>query len=248
MKLNQGHHESKLIGFTIDYYSAKWGGYTLDHLNEMIGIAKPLLEPIFDLVPNQGGYILDIGTGPGTIPFAFVKMRHSKDYIRIMGIDPSQPAINFANQMAIEFKVENFVKFRLGTFEDIPFPDNTFDVVISNASFNLSTQKEEAVQEMYRVVKDEGIVIIADCFRKKGSKVSNQCNTRLWAICVSGAIEINWLISYAKSIKLRHIGSMDLTHVVTALILEGKWNWKEFIDFDLEYSALKFIKTKGERT
>ncbi|HDS45980.1 MAG TPA: class I SAM-dependent methyltransferase [Methanomicrobia archaeon] len=99
----------------------------------MIEIAKPLLEPIFDLIPNKGGYILDTGTGPGTIPFAFIKMQNLKDDMRMVGTGPSQPAINFANQMAIKLEVEIFVNFRLRTFEDIPFPDNTFDVVISNA-------------------------------------------------------------------------------------------------------------------
>lgn len=236
--------ESKLRGFTIDYYSDKWGGYTENDLKKRIEIAEPLLEPIIDSIPiSQGCYILDIGTGPGTIPFSLIEMKGLKDDTRIMGIDPSLPALRFASQMAIEKNVDSFVKFREGVFENIPFPDKTFDLVISNASFNLSLNKEGGLHEMNRVLKDDGVVIIADCFRRKGAnKVCDKCDNRLWAICISGTVERDLLITQAESMGLHHTGSTNLTDVVVDLVQSGKWNWREFIDFDLEYYAIRFTK------
>jgi len=190
---------------------------------------------------------LDIGTGPGTLPFAITDMIEPKAGIRIVGIDPSESAIENARKTAIELK-RTMVEFERGSFEEIPFPDAAFDLVISNASFNLSTEKEDAIREMGRVVKDEGKVILADCFRKEDAahKDKQQCNDRLWAVCISGAVEKSWLIDHAKPHRLHLNDSKDLTNIVADLIRQGKWNWREFIDFDLEYCALEFIKTVNE--
>ncbi len=116
--------KSELRRFTIEHYSDKWGRYSLDDIKERIEIMKILLEPIVDVIRlHQEGYILDIGTGVGAVPFALMDMLKIENGIKIIGIDPSAPIIDLATRMALEFKNENFIKFEGGTFEDIPFPD-----------------------------------------------------------------------------------------------------------------------------
>jgi len=241
--------KNEIESFTVDYYSRKWEKYNLEDLKNRIEIAKPILEPIILLIDTfQDCKILDIGTGPGTIPFAIIEMLKPKYKMQIVGIDPSSSVIQFANTMAKKLKKNDILHFEEGGFEKIPFPNNKFDVVISNASFNISTNKEDALNEMSRVVKYGGSVIIADCFRKsqKKHKPRKECNNRLWAVCISGAVQKGWLIEYSKSYGLHLKRSKDLTNVVTNLIQAGKWDWKEFIDFDLEYHIIHFIKKSGK--
>ena len=98
----------------------------------------------------------------------------------MVGIDPSLSVIEHATLMTGKLNCEHFIQFREGAFEDIPFPDETFDIVISNASFNLFIEKERAIYEMSRVAKSGGKVIIADCFKKLGVqfKESNICGKK----------------------------------------------------------------------
>lgn len=245
--------KSELRRFTIEHYSDKWGRYNLDEVRKRIEIVTTILEPIKNTIKLPlKGYILDIGTGIGAVPFALMDMLKIENGIKIIGIDPSAPIINLATRMALGFKNENFIKFEQGTFEDIAFPDETFDIVISNASFNLSLEKEKAVSEMSRVVKNNGKVIVADCFKRPGMRFE-RCNNmdqenRLWAVCILGAVERDWLIDRNRYYGLYLEESDDLTNVVKDLVNKevekGKWGWREFIDFDLEYHVLVFTKRR----
>jgi ubiquinone/menaquinone biosynthesis C-methylase UbiE len=54
------------------------------------------------------------------------------------------------------------IEFREGSAEELPFPDNSFDVVISNGVFNLVVDKARALVEVYRVLKPGGRLLLAD--------------------------------------------------------------------------------------
>lgn len=133
------------------------------------------------------------------------------------------------------------IALKIGSFEDIPFPENFFNLIPSNASFNLCINKIKAINEISRVIKNEGQVIIADCFKKEQNPHCVNDSENLWAICISGAITTKWLINNANSRGLIFTHEGDITEIVKYLILSGKWNWKEFIDYDLEYYILKFM-------
>jgi arsenite methyltransferase len=90
-----------------------------------------------------------------------------------------------------EAGVEN-VEFLKGEIEDIPLPDEHVDVLISNCVINLSTKKEKAIREAFRVLKRAGRFAVSDMIflgqkRKLPPEVVR--NIELWSGCVSGALE-----------------------------------------------------------
>jgi ubiquinone/menaquinone biosynthesis C-methylase UbiE len=98
--------------------------------------------------PQQGLNMLEVGIGTGL--FA---MELGKRGIEIVGIDPSEKMREIAKKRGFDV--------RYGVGEQIPFPDNTFDVVLSMSSMEFSREPDLFVSEMRRVAKPNGTVVVA---------------------------------------------------------------------------------------
>ncbi len=230
----------KIDRYTVEHYNNRWSKYDLQKLITRLENFKQLLNEILRIIYiTESMTILDIGTGPGTVPIAIME-EFGKNYnIKIWGIDPSSVSISIATNLTNELGFQDQVSYKVGSFEKIPFSNEYFDAIISNASFNLCTDKLKAISEMTRVVKKTGQIIIGDCFRKD-EKCQTYDDEELWAQCISGAITTNWLISNFKKEKFIITHSEDLTEIVTSLVLNNKWKWPEFIDNKMEYHVLSF--------
>ncbi len=99
--------------------------------------------------------ILDVGCGTGELAHSL-----AEDFkaAKVHGIDLSETMIEKAR--AKEFK-EN-IDFRVGDVEQLPYEDNTFDVITCSHSFHHYPNKEKAMAEMYRVLKPNGRLMIID--------------------------------------------------------------------------------------
>ena len=227
--------------YVIDYYNKKWVSYDYDRLNKRIDVARPILEKITEKIEIKKFYnILDIGTGPGTIPMFLVKKMESTFPIKIFGIDPSLNSITTARKIVNSMNLDDRLFFELGSFEEIPFPNNFFDVIISNAAFNMSINKFDALNEIVRVVKKGGQIILADCFRDEETYPKNVEQDDLWVKCISGSVTAKWLTNITSLKGLILEVQEDLTQIIHKLIKTGMWNWKEFIDYHLKYYFFKF--------
>ena len=80
------------------------------------------------------------------------------------------------------------VEFLQGTIEDIPLPDATVDVVISNCVVNLSPDKDAVVREAFRVLKPGGRLAISDIVLRRGLSTQTHALMGLWTGCVAGAL------------------------------------------------------------
>jgi SAM-dependent methyltransferase len=119
------------------------------------GVGNPFsLGPI-----HPGEAVLDIGCGGGFDSLVAARMVGPSG--RVVGIDVTPAMLDQARSHLALLGLAN-VSFQLAAAESLPFPDNDFEVVISNGVFNLTLDKEAALKEAHRVLKPGGRVLLAD--------------------------------------------------------------------------------------
>ncbi len=119
------------------------------------GVGNPFtLGPI-----HRGETVLDIGCGGGVD--AFIAAITVGPEGKVVGIDMIPEMLERAEANLQKAPFKN-LSFELASAEDLPFPDEDFDVVISNGVFNLIPDKVKALAEVYRVLKPGGRFMVAD--------------------------------------------------------------------------------------
>jgi ubiquinone/menaquinone biosynthesis C-methylase UbiE len=114
---------------------------------------------------QPGDAVLDVGCGTGTL--AMEVARHVGRAGRVAGIDPGTQQIARARAKAARRHVP--IEFQIGVIEQLPFPDQTFDVVFSTLMMHHlpASLKRQGLAEIARVLKPGGRLIIADFKRKQ---------------------------------------------------------------------------------
>lgn len=108
----------------------------------------------------RSGKVLDIGTGSGRLAIELAKVKDC--HFDIVALDISENMIKKARENARHYGVENKIKFLVSTAAALPFPDNTFDLVISYASLHHWLKPVTVFDEVARVTKETGYAIIRD--------------------------------------------------------------------------------------
>jgi len=134
---------------------------------------------------QPGEVVLDIGSGAGLD--VFLAARKVGTTGRAIGLDMTEAMIRRAGHAAEQAGFGN-VEFRLGDAEDMPLPDESVDVIISNCVINLSLNKGQIFREAYRVLRAGGRLMISDIVTDKPLPESVRSNPDEWARCVGGAI------------------------------------------------------------
>jgi SAM-dependent methyltransferase len=132
-----------------------------------------------------GETVLDLGSGSGTDVFcAAVQVGPTGS---VVGVDFTVEQLTKAAQLRDRDGVAqvDFVEARI---DDLPFPDASFDAVISNGVINLSVVKDRVFAEAARVLRRSGRLAVADIVSGKPLKERTRRNVDLWAACIAGAI------------------------------------------------------------
>jgi arsenite methyltransferase len=135
---------------------------------------------------REGDSVLDLGSGAGNDVFVAR---------RIVGGSGSVTGLDFTDEMLGKARRNNEkmgysnVEFVKGDIEDIPLPDQSFDVVISNCVLNLVPDKHRAFTEIRRVLKPGGHFCVSDIVLKGELPDGMRDAAALYAGCVSGALQ-----------------------------------------------------------
>jgi arsenite methyltransferase len=108
---------------------------------------------------KPGESVLDVGCGCGVDTLVAASMVGPEG--RAVGIDLTSEMVERATENLSHTHLTN-AHFQEGSAEDLPFPDPSFDVVISSGAFNLVPDKLKALREVFRVLKPTGRFMIAD--------------------------------------------------------------------------------------
>jgi SAM-dependent methyltransferase len=146
-----------------------------------LGCGNPLA--VADLA--AGETVLDLGSGGGGD--VLLSARRVGPAGRVYGLDMTDEMLELARRNAAEAGAEN-VEFRKGQIEEIPLPDASVDVVISNCVINLSTDKPAVFAEIHRVLRPGGRVGVADVVAEDRLTAAERAERGSWVGCIAGAL------------------------------------------------------------
>src|SRR6187402_3163895 len=137
---------------------------------------------------KKGDVVIDLGSGAGND--AFIARAETGESGKVIGVDFTPAMIARARENAEKLGFHN-VEFRQGDIEKMPVTANTADVVVSNCVLNLVPNKNQAIKEIYRVLKPDGHFSISDIVLVGELPQAIRSAAEMYAGCVSGALQKN---------------------------------------------------------
>jgi SAM-dependent methyltransferase len=134
---------------------------------------------------NAGETVLDLGSGGGID--VLLSVRRVGPTGKAYGLDMTDEMLALARENQRKAGSEN-VEFLKGEIENIPLPDDSVDVVISNCVINLSADKDRVLREAFRVLKPGGRLAVSDVVTRGEVPAKVRENMLLWVGCIAGAL------------------------------------------------------------
>jgi arsenite methyltransferase len=135
---------------------------------------------------KPGEVVLDLGSGGGID--VLLSARRVSPGGKAYGLDMTDEMLALARANQRKSGVEN-VEFLRGEIEQIPLPDNSVDVIISNCVINLSADKDRVLREAFRVLRPGGRFAVSDVVTRGAIPAEIRKNVLLWVGCVAGALD-----------------------------------------------------------
>jgi len=142
-------------------------------------------NPIAVAELRQGETVLDLGSGGGID--VLLSARRVGETGFAYGVDMTEEMLDLARANAAQAGTSN-VEFLKGTIEDIPLPDESVDVVISNCVINLSVDKPKVITEMFRVLSPGGRIGISDVVAEDQLSAEARAERGSYVGCIAGAL------------------------------------------------------------
>src|SRR5581483_55552 len=135
---------------------------------------------------NPGEVVLDLGSGGGLDVLLSAKRVGPTG--KAYGLDMTDEMLALARENQRKAGAQN-VEFLKGEIENIPLPDNSVDVIISNCVINLSGDKDRVLHEAFRVLKPGGRLAASDVVTRGEIPADVRQNILLWVGCIAGALQ-----------------------------------------------------------
>jgi ubiquinone/menaquinone biosynthesis C-methylase UbiE len=134
---------------------------------------------------REGETVLDLGSGAGADVLISASRVGASG--KAIGLDMTDEMLELARANAAEAGVEN-VEFVKGYIEEMPLPDASVDVVISNCVINLSADKPKVIREVARVLRPGGRFAVSDVIAAPDMDAATRASMAEWTGCVAGAL------------------------------------------------------------
>ena len=175
--------ESCCDPITVNLYDAEQAGQIPEAaLQASLGCGNP--TALAQL--NAGEIVLDLGSGGGID--VLLSARRVGPSGKAYGLDMTDEMLALARENQRKAGVEN-VEFLKGEIENIPLPDNSVDVIISNCVINLSADKDQVLREAFRVLKPGGRFAVSDVVVHGDVPPQVRESVLLWVGCIAGALQ-----------------------------------------------------------
>lgn len=157
-----------------------------------------------DLKPGET--VVDLGSGSGMDTFVAALQVGARG--KVIGIDMTDEQRAKAERLRDAHAFPN-ISYLNGYVEEVPLPDASADVVISNGVINLAPDKAKVFREAARLLKPGGRFAIADIVTEVQLPDSIVCNATLWAACIGGAVQQDNYRDLIEDAGLRVVTSED---------------------------------------
>jgi len=147
-----------------------------------LGCGNP--TALADLKPGQ--VVLDLGSGGGID--VLLSARRVAPGGKAYGLDMTEEMLALARANQSKAGIAN-AEFLKGEIENIPLPDGSVDVILSNCVINLSADKDRVLREAFRVLKPGGRLAVSDVVTRGEIHPEIRKNVLLWAGCIAGALD-----------------------------------------------------------
>ena len=159
---------------------------------------------------KEGQRVLDLGSGGGIDVILSAKRVGTTGVA--FGLDMTDEMLSLAQKNAADAKVNNAI-FLKGTIENVPLPDSSIDVVISNCVINLSTDKPAVLGEIARVLKPGGHVAVSDVVSEDRLSHEERVERGSFTGCIAGALSVTEYREGLEAVGLTDI-DIEFTHEV----------------------------------
>ncbi len=178
---------------------------------------------------KKGDNVLDLGSGAGND--CFVVRAIVGETGKVTGLDFVDAMLAKANENNKKLGYTN-IEFIKGDIEEMPSPENKFDVVVSNCVLNLVPDKNKAFTEIMRVLKPNGHFCVSDVVIKGKLPERLRKDAEMYAGCVSGAVEMNEYLEIIKKQGFKNISVHKQKEIsIPAGILANHLNYEELESF-----------------
>jgi arsenite methyltransferase len=169
------------VTFGGSLYGSEANGVPQAALGASAGCGVP--TAVADLRPGE--VVLDLGSGAGLD--VLIAARRVAPGGRAIGLDMTAEMLELARKNAAEAGVDN-VEFLEGYLEDVPLPDASVDVVLSNCVINLAADKGIVLREAARVLRPGGRLAVTDIVADPDMDKATRADKEKWASCLAGAL------------------------------------------------------------
>jgi arsenite methyltransferase len=173
-------NEARVFGASL-YAESGETGAPETAINASLGCGVP--TAVADL--HEGETVIDLGSGAGAD--VLISARRVGPTGQAIGLDMTEEMLELARINAAQAGVEN-ARFVKGYIEDIPLPNASVDVVISNCVINLAADKRTVINEAARVLRSGGRFAVSDVIAAADMDATTRADMQQWTGCIAGAL------------------------------------------------------------